>query len=119
VSASAQNQALAALLFLFREVLGLDFPWLDEMVRAKQPRHVPVVFSREEVRAVLARLNGDPRLVACLLYGSGLRLLEVCTLRVKDLDFDRGAITVRSGKGAEDRLTVLPTFAAPELRADR
>lgn len=117
VSASTQNQALAALLFLYREVLDLDFPWLDELVRAKQPQRLPAVLSREEVRAVLARMGGDPRLVACLLYGSGLRLLEACTLRVKDLDFDRGAITIRSGKGAKDRLTVLPAFVGPELRA--
>ena len=116
VSASTQNQALAALLFLYREVLDLDFPWLDDLVRAKQAQRVPVVLSRDEVRAVLARMGGAPRLVACLLYGSGLRLLEACTLRVKDLDFDRGAITVRSGKGNKDRLTVLPTFVTAELR---
>ncbi|MEW6073707.1 MAG: integron integrase [Planctomycetota bacterium] len=116
VSASTQNQALAALLFLYREVLGLDFPWLDDLVRAKQRRRVPVVLSRDEVRAVLARMDGVPRLVACLLYGSGLRLLEACRLRVKDVDFDRNQIVVRSGKGDKDRLTVLPAFVRAELR---
>ena len=115
VSASTQNQALAALLFLYREVLCLEFPWLDDLVRAKQPQRVPVVLSRAEVRAVLAGMGGDSRLVAFLLYGSGLRLLEACRLRIKDLDFERGAITVRSGKGDKDRLTVLPAFVRQDL----
>lgn len=117
VSASTQNQALAALLFLYREVLEIDFPWLDELVRAKQPQRVPTVLSREEVRAVLACMDGAPRLVACLLYGAGLRLLEACRLRVKDVDFDRNQLVVRSGKGDKDRLTVLPAFVRSELRA--
>src|SRR5262249_61604534 len=87
VAASTQNQALSALLFLYREVLGIELPWLDDVVRAKRPVHLPVVLTREEVRAVLLRLDGVPRLMAVLLYGAGLRLLECCRLRVKDVDF--------------------------------
>ena len=87
VSASRQNQALAALLFLYGEVLGLRLPWLDDLVRARRPGHLPVVLSRVEVRGVLAYLHGMPRLMACLLYGCGLRLLECARLRVKDVDF--------------------------------
>src|SRR5262244_2939425 len=89
VAASTQNQALSALLFLCRKVLGVDLPWLDDIVRAKRPVHMPVVLTREEVRAVLQRLDGVPRLMAVLLYGAGLRLLECCRLRVKDVDFAR------------------------------
>ena len=116
VSASTQNQALAALLFLYRETLGLDFPWLDDLVRAKRKRRLPVVLTREEVRAVLEHLEGAPRLVACLLYGSGLRLLEACRLRVKDVELGRNQLVVRSGKGDKDRLTVLPQFVQSDLR---
>lgn len=108
VSASTQNQALAALLFLYREVLGVELPWLDDVVRAKAPPRLPIVLSRDEVAAVLARLSGPPRLMATLLYGSGLRLLECCRLRVKDVDFARRQITVRRGKGDKDRATMLP-----------
>jgi len=108
VAASTQNQALAALLFLYREVLGLDLPWLGELVRAKGPRRLPEVLTRAEVRAVLSRMEGVPRLMATLLYGSGLRLLECCRLRVKDLDFHRCQILVRRGKGGKDRATMLP-----------
>jgi integron integrase len=108
VSASTQNQALAALLFLYRDVLGHDLPWLDDVVRAKAPVHLPVVLSRDEVRAVLAHLHGTPRLMAALLYGSGLRLLECCRLRVKDVEFARHQLTVRRGKGDKDRVTMLP-----------
>ncbi|HSB60646.1 MAG TPA: phage integrase N-terminal SAM-like domain-containing protein, partial [Vicinamibacteria bacterium] len=86
VAASTQNQALSALLFLYQDVLGTELPWLDGLVRAKRPSHVPVVLTREEVRAVLQRLDGVPRLMAMLLYGAGLRLLECCRLRVKDVD---------------------------------
>ncbi len=89
VAASTQNQALSALLFLYREVLGVALPWLDDVVRAKRPQHLPVVLTREEVRAVLQRLDGVPRLMALLLYGAGLRLLECCRLRVNDVDFAR------------------------------
>jgi len=108
VSASTQNQALCALLFLYREVLEMDLPWLDELVRAKRPQRVPVVLDRAEVRALLAHLHGTPWLVASLLYGAGLRLLEAMRLRVKDVDFQRREIVVRDGKGAKDRRTLLP-----------
>jgi hypothetical protein len=108
VSASTQNQAFSALLFLYREVLGRALQGLEEGVRAKRPQHLPVVLSRREVERVLDELRGPAWLVASLLYGSGLRLLECLTLRVKDLDLARGEITVRDGKGRKDRVTVLP-----------
>jgi integrase len=99
VAASTQNQALSALLFLYRDVLEVDLPWLDEVVRAKRPERLPVVLTREEVAAVLRPLTGTSRLMASLLYGSGLRLLECCRLRVQDIDFARNQIVVRGGKG--------------------
>jgi integron integrase len=108
VAASTQNQALAALLFLYRQVLEIELPWMDDIQRAKRPVHVPVVLSRNEVAAVLEQLDGVHWLVASLLYGSGLRLLECLRLRVQDLDFARGEIVVRRGKGAKDRRTMLP-----------
>jgi integron integrase len=117
VAASTQNQALAALLFLYREVLGRDLPWLDGLVRATRPTPLPVVLSRDEVRAVLSRMEGLPRLMATLLYGSGLRLLECCRLRVKDLDFGRSQILVRDGKGERDRATMLPRAVQADLAA--
>jgi integron integrase len=116
VSASTQNQALAALVFLYRRVLQRPLPWLRKLVRAKRAKRVPVVLSREEVARVLERLDGVYRLVATLMYGSGLRLLEVVRLRVKDLDFERGEIVVRAGKGDRDRRTVLPQGVRGELR---
>lgn len=115
VAAATQNQALAALLFLYRHVLRIELPWLDELVRVATPPRLPTVLSREEVRTVLAKMTGVPRLMAMLLYGSGLRLLECCHLRVKDVDFDRNQITVRRGKGDKDRLTMLPSFVKSEL----
>jgi site-specific recombinase XerD len=108
VSASTQNQALAALLFLYRIVLGRDLEWLHGVVRAKRPSRLPVVLSRQEVHAVLRRLHGTPGLMASLMYGSGLRVLECSRLRVKDVDFSRREITVRDGKGRKDRVTVIP-----------
>ncbi|MBL8615682.1 MAG: integron integrase [Deltaproteobacteria bacterium] len=117
VSASTQNQALSALLFLYREVLGIDLPWLDELVRAQRPARLPVVLSRDEVRAVLREMDGTPRLMSALLYGAGLRLLECCQLRVKDLDFDRSQIVVREGKGDKDRVALLPVGLRAPLRA--
>jgi integron integrase len=108
VAASTQNQALSALLFLYREVLGAELPWLDDVVRAKRPVRLPVVLTPDEVRAVIQRLDGVPRLVAILLYGAGLRLLECCRLRVKDVDFGTNQITIRDGKGHKDRATMLP-----------
>ena len=116
VSASTQNQALAALLFLYRRVLGVDLPWLDDLVRAARPHRLPVVLSREEVRAVLLALRGTVRLICVLLYGSGLRLLEGARLRVKDLDFRANHITVRCGKGDRDRVSLLPATAQPALQ---
>jgi integron integrase len=115
VAASTQNQALSALLFLYRHVLHQDLPWLDDVVRARRPRHLPVVLTREEVRSVISALQGTPRLMATLLYGSGLRLLECARLRVQDVDFAMNQIMVRDGKGAKDRVTVLPAVAKPPL----
>jgi integrase len=108
VSASTQTQALSAILFLYREVLSRDLPDLAEIVRAKRPSRLPLVLSRDEVLAILKRLQGTPRLMASLLYGTGLRLLECARLRVKDVDFARAEITVHDGKGRKDRVTVLP-----------
>jgi integron integrase len=115
VSASTQNQALAAILFLYRIVLGRDVPWLDDLVRAKRSVHVPVVMSRDEVQAVLSELRGMPQLMAVLLYGAGLRLLECARLRVKDVDFGRCQIVVRAGKGDRDRVSVLPAATREPL----
>lgn len=115
VAASTQNQALSALLFLYREVLEVDVPWLDDVVRAKRPQRLPIVLTRDEVRAVLRPLRGVPRLMASLLYGSGLRLLECCRLRVQDIDFASNQIIVRGAKGDKDRVTVLPAAIKPEL----
>ncbi len=116
VAASTQNQALAALLFLYREVLGADLPWLDDMIRAKRPMRIPVVMTRGEVVRVFAHLTGPSRLVAGLLYSGGLRLMETLRLRVKDLDFARREIRVRDGKGRKDRLTMLPERLMPALK---
>jgi len=115
VAASTQNQALSALLFLYRHVLHQDLPWLDDVVRARRPKHLPVVLTREEVRAVIARLDGTPRLMSTLLYGSGLRVLECARLRVQDIEFAMNQIVVRDGKGAKDRVTVLPAVAKQPL----
>jgi len=117
VSASTQSQALQALLFLYRRVLELDLPWLQNVTRAERRRRLPVVLSRAEVRAVLAELSGTSALVAQLLYGSGLRLTEALRLRVKDLLVERGELVVREGKGGKDRVTVLPAAVVPVLRA--
>jgi integron integrase len=109
VAASTQNQALSALLFLYRQVLGMDrVPWLEGVVRAKHPARIPVVLSRGEVRRLLAHIDGTCWLMAALLYGTGMRLMECVRLRVKDVDFDRGEIVVREGKGAKDRRVPLP-----------
>jgi integron integrase len=115
VAASTQNQALAALLFLYRDVLGVQVGWLAELVRAKRPQRLPVVLTAEEVARVLARLSGIPWLMAMVLYGSGVRLMECHRLRVKDLDFDRGEIVVRDGKGGKDRVTTLPACVREPL----
>ena len=117
VSASTQNQAMAAVLFLYREVLKLDVPWLQSIVHATRPQRLPVVLARKDVAVLLAHMSGVPKLVAQLLYGSGLRLLEGLRLRVKDLDFNRSQILVRDGKGQKDRVTVLPAGLVGALRA--
>lgn len=116
VSAGTQNQALNAIVFLYREVLKNELPRLDEVTRAKRSERLPVVLTREEVGAVLAHLDGQFRLMAQLLYGSGLRLMECLRLRVKDVDFDYAQVVVRDGKGAKDRATVLPEKLVPHLR---
>jgi integron integrase len=108
VSASTQNQALSAILFLYRHVLDDPLPWLDDLVRVSRARRPPVVLTRDEVRAILGELEGIPRLIATLLYGTGLRLLEGLRLRVKDIDFMARLIVVRDGKGEKDRRTMLP-----------
>ncbi|HEY5218970.1 MAG TPA: integron integrase [Gemmatimonadaceae bacterium] len=115
VAASTQNQALAALIFHYTHVLETPMGWLDQLVRAKRPHRVPTVMTREEVAAVLEQVRGKSRLVCLLMYGSGLRLTEACSLRVKDLDLARREIVVRAGKGDKDRLTMLAESAAVAL----
>jgi integron integrase len=117
VAAATQNQALAALLFLYKEALGTSLPWLDGLDRAKRPEHVPTVLSREEVARLLNAMGGTKWLMASLLYGAGLRLRECLKLRVKDIDFDYRQILVREGKGAKDRVTMLPASVVTPLRA--
>ena len=117
VSASTQNQALSAILFLYRDVMGVELPWLDKVVRAKKTENLPVVLSREEIRQLFSFLEGDHLLMASLLYGAGLRLLECCQLRVKDVDFTRNQLTVRKGKGGKDRVTLFPEGIKRDLRA--
>ncbi len=116
VSASTQNQALAALLFLYKQVLKLDLPWLGEVVRAKKPQRLPVVLTIAEVQRVLMQLQGELWLATSLLYGSGMRLMEVLRLRVKDVDFARNEIVVRDGKGMKDRITLLPQRLVTPLK---
>ncbi len=108
VAASTQAQALSALLFLYREVLGVDLPWLENVTRAKAPRRLPVVLDRAEIRRLLNQLDGRNWLMASLIYGTGMRLMECVRLRIKDVDFSRLEITIRDGKGAKDRMTMLP-----------
>jgi integron integrase len=116
VAASTQNQALAALLFLYREVLEFKLPWMTEIVRAKRPQRLPVVLTRAEVNRVLSRLEGIEWLVVSTLYGSGMRLLECLQLRVKDIDLVRCEILVRDAKGQKDRVTIMPSALVPEFR---
>ena len=108
VSAATQNQALAGVLFLYRDVLELDLPWLANVVRAKLPQHLPVVLTRQEVQKVIAHLRGTAWLIASLLYGSGMRVTECLQLRVKDLELARHEVLIRDAKGQKDRVTVLP-----------
>lgn len=116
VAASTQNQAQSAILFLYKEVLQIELPWLDEVERAKKPQRLPTVLSEPETMALLGRLAGTHSLIAQLLYGCGLRLLEACRLRVKDVDFGLHQLTVRDGKGAKDRVTMLPERLVPTLK---
>ena len=116
VSASTQNQALSALLFLYREILAVELPWLDDVVRAKKPQRLPSVLNREEVSLVLERMEGTYGLMARLLYGTGMRLMECCRLRVKDIDFRQREILIRDGKGTKDRVTILPDTLVKPLQ---
>lgn len=117
VSSSTQNQALSALLFLYREVLGISLPWMDDVVRAKKPQRLPVVLSKQEVGKILDHMQSTHGLIARLLYGTGIRIMECCRLRVQDIDFDRGELLIRNGKGAKDRVTMLPKSLVEPLRA--
>ena len=112
VSAATQNQARSALLFLYREILGIELPWLSEVISAKQSRRLPVVLTEREVRELLLQLNGTTGLVASLLYGTGMRLLEGLRLRIKDVEFTRREILIHASKGNRDRVTVLPDALA-------
>lgn len=118
VSSGTQNQALSALLFLYREVLGVELPWLDKVTRAKRPRRVPTVLAVDEVHWLLAAMEGRPWLIASLLYGTGMRLMECLRLRVKDVDFARHEITVREGKGDKDRRPMLPRALVAPLQRE-
>jgi integron integrase len=117
VSASTQNQAKSALLYLYKEVLGVELPWLDNVTQAKVPQRMPVVLTQAEVQAVLSRMDGTMWLIASLLYGSGLRIMEALRLRVKDVDFAQREILVREGKGFKDRVTMLPLSLVEPLKA--
>jgi integron integrase len=116
VSASTHNQALSAILFLYREVLAIKLPWLDDISRPQQKRRIPSVLTRDEVAALLAQMAGETALLARLLYGTGMRLMEGMRLRVKDVDFDRSVIIVREAKGGKDRVVMLPRSLAVALR---
>lgn len=117
VAASTQNQALSALLFLYREVLEQDLPWMDGVVRAKRPARLPVVLTEREVSEVLEKMHDLYGLLARLLYGTGMRVMECMRLRIKDVDFERHEIMIRDGKGAKDRVTMLPRSLVPQLLA--
>lgn len=117
VAASTQNQALAAILFLYQRVLEIKLDWLDDVVRARRPKRLPVVLSREEVARLLDALDGIPSLIGHLMYGTGMRLLEALRLRVKDIEFERRTVIVRAGKGDKDRHTVLPDALIEPLQA--
>ena len=116
VAASTQNQALSALLFFYQEVLRQKIGWVEDVVRAKRPQKIPVVFTKEEAMAILKQMTGTNRLMANLLYGCGLRLMECVRLRVKDVDFGNQQILVRDGKGQKDRVTVLPVVLHEPLQ---
>jgi integron integrase len=117
VAASTQNQAKAALLFLYKEVLAIELPWLDNVEQAKVPKRLPIVLNRDEVQAILSRLTGTHWLIASLLYGTGMRIMECLRLRVQDVDFTRHEILIRDGKGFKDRVTMLPVSLVAALQA--
>lgn len=117
VSASTQNQAMHAVLFLYKQVLGIDLPWLDNITHAKPSKRLPVVLTQGEAQRLLAATRGTAGLVVRLLYGTGMRLMEGLRLRIKDVDFERNQITIRAGKGGKDRVTMLPASIVPDLRA--
>jgi site-specific recombinase XerD len=116
VSASTQNQALSALVFLYRQVLNQPLLRLEELVRAKEPKRLPTVMTKPEVRVVLGRLEGTPKLIGLLLYGTGMRLMECLRLRVKDIDFALTEVIIRDGKGQKDRVTLLPATVKERLQ---
>jgi len=116
VAASTQNQAKSALLFLYREVLQIELPWLDNVEQAKAPKRLPVVLTRHEVQAVLSRMQGTHWLIASMLYGTGMRIMECLRLRVKDVEFSRKEILIRDGKGFKDRVTMLPELLVNPFR---
>src|SRR5688500_13721050 len=115
VAASTQNQALAAILFLYKEVLRIELPWMDGIARARRPKHLPVVLTQAEAHAVLGRMQGTHALIAKLMYGTGMRLMECLQLRIKDVELVRREIIVRQGKGAKDRITMFPATLVEEM----
>ena len=117
VSASTQNQALSALLYLYKNILKDDFGWLDDVIKANRSKRLPVVFTKSEVNEVFRHLQGTEKIICSILYGSGLRLGEALNLRIKDLDFDYNQIIVREAKGNKDRITTLPNSIVPDLKA--
>ncbi|MCK9619938.1 MAG: integron integrase [Methylobacter sp.] len=117
VSASTQNQAKCALLFLYKEVLAIELPWLGNVEQAKVPKRLPVVLNRDEIQAILSRLTGTQWLIASLLYGTGMRIMECLRLRVQDVDIKRSEILIRNGKGSKDRVTMLPLSLVAPLQA--
>ena len=116
VSASTQNQALQAILFLYKEIIHKEVGWIDDIKRPVKPKHIPVVFSKAEAHSVIQHMSGLPKLISSLLYGSGLRLSEALRLRVKDIDFEYRQIIVHDGKGEQDRITLLPNSLIPHLK---
>jgi integron integrase len=117
VSAATQNQALAALLFLYKQVLAIDLPWLEGVARAKKPKRLPTVLTRTEAHALLGRMEGEHALMARLMYGTGLRLAECLELRIKDIELERLEVMVRDGKGPKDRVTMLPESLVEAMKA--
>jgi integron integrase len=117
VAAGTQNQAMHAILFLYKQVLGVELPWLDSITHAKPSKRLPVVLTRSEAQRLLSATRGTPGLVVRLLYGTGMRLMEGLRLRIKDVDFERNQITIRGGKGDKDRVTMLPASIVPDLQA--